>query len=100
MNENVANAKLEATAARERLLTSLRTLQARLSPSTLATSAWDNVRDRGEQVANDVRRAAARRPMVSGAVVASLLAFIARRPLRRLIARVTRRTRNSHGDES
>jgi hypothetical protein len=99
MSENVASAKLEATAARERLLGSLRALQARLSPSTLANSAWDDVRDRGEQVAGDVRQAVIRRPMVSGAAAAGFLAFLARKPLCRLIARMTRRRRHSDGDE-
>jgi hypothetical protein len=88
-DQDVASAKLEVAAARERMLASTHALQQRMKPSTLAGNAWDELRDTGEHMAGRVGRAAARRPVATGAAVAGVAALLARKPLGRLVARLT-----------
>jgi hypothetical protein len=94
---DLANAKLEVVAARERMLESVHALQARLAPASLAGDAWDDIREKGGEVAGRIGRAAARRPVATGAAVAGVAALLARKPLWRLVARWTGKT--SDGDE-
>jgi hypothetical protein len=95
----LANARLEAVAARERMLGSLHELQARLNPAHLANAAWDDVRDKGAEVADDVRLAIVQRPLAAGATLAGITALLARKPICRLIRRLTGRNSTSDGDE-
>jgi hypothetical protein len=85
---DIATARLQAAAARERLLETTHELQSRLSPGTLAGNAWDGLRDRGEAAAETAVETASRYPVATGAAVAGLAALIARRPIGRLIARL------------
>jgi hypothetical protein len=94
---DVASAKLEVAAARERMLETAQAIQARLAPAALAGDAWDGVREKGSEVAGQLGRAAARRPVATGAAVAGVAALLARKPLWRLVARWTGKT--SDGDE-
>ncbi|WP_294390717.1 DUF3618 domain-containing protein [uncultured Sphingomonas sp.] len=96
--QDIANARLEAAAARERLLGSAHDLQGRLNPSVLANHAWDGARDRGEQVAGEVGLVIVERPVAAGAVAAGVLAFLARRPIFRMLGRLTGRRKTFDGD--
>jgi hypothetical protein len=95
---DVANARLEVAAARERMMSATHELQGRLKPTTLASNAWDGVREKSALVAGNVSRTAARRPVAAGAVAVGVAAFLARKPLWRLIGRIAGKTHISDGD--
>jgi hypothetical protein len=85
---DIATARLQAAAARERLIGSAHELQVRLSPGTLAENAWDGLRDKGEAAAETAVETARKHPVATGAAVAGVAALIARKPIGRLIARL------------
>jgi hypothetical protein len=89
---DLATARLEAVAARERLLNSAHELQERLKPQKLASDAWEGVVDRSEDAASRLGRAAQRRPVAAGAAALAATALIARKPLTRLIRRLRGQT--------
>jgi len=81
---DIARAKADVAAARERLLGSAHALQARLKPSVLADDAWQVAREKGQEVAADAVRAVRERPVISSAAAIGLAAFVARRPIAKL----------------
>jgi len=88
---DVARAKEQVNAARERLLGSTHALQARLTPKVLADDAWKAAREKGQEVAAEAVRQVKKRPVVSSAAAAGLLAFVARRPILRLFSMMRRK---------
>jgi hypothetical protein len=85
---DIAAARLQAAAARDRLIGSAHELQARLSPGTLAENAWDGLRDKSEAAAETAMETARKHPVATGAAVAGVAALIARKPMGRLFARL------------
>lgn len=85
---DLAQAKAEAAAARERLLGSAHQLQSRLKPAALASDAWESARDAGETAASGAVRAIGKRPVAASAVILGLTALVARKPIARLVARL------------
>ncbi len=85
---DLARARADAAAAKERLLRSAHALQARLKPSVLANDAWDSARDAGETAASNAARAAARRPIATSVAAVGVAAFLARKPIARLVSRL------------
>jgi len=77
----IAAARIEAERARSRLLDTARELQDRLSPGTLAQSAWAGAKAKGADLAEDAVDAVRRRPGIAGGVVAAIALFLAREPL-------------------
>jgi len=86
---DIARAEANVAAAREKLLVSTQSLQARLKPAVLANDVWEAAREKGEEVANDAVRAVKQRPVAASAAAIGVAAFIARKPIWRLIARLT-----------
>lgn len=84
----LVRARADAAAAKERMLRSVHTLQARLKPSVLASDAWDSARDAGEAAANNAARMAARRPVATSVAAVGIAAFLARKPIARLVTRL------------
>ena len=84
---DLAAARAKAAEAREQLLGAAQAVQARLSPSAIASDVWDTVRDKSEVVAEGAARAVAKRPAVASAAVLGLVAVIARKPIARLFGR-------------
>ena len=87
-DKDLIKARADAAIARERLLADAHTLQARLKPATLASNAWENVRDRSEAAAADAVEVAKNRPAVVTAAAIGVVAFLARKPIGRLIGRL------------
>lgn len=85
---DIARAQANAAAARERLLRSTQALQARLKPGVLASDAWEAAREKSEEVATGAARAVAKRPVAASAAVIGVAAFVARKPIARLVARL------------
>jgi hypothetical protein len=96
---DVARARAEVAAARERLLGSAHALQARLKPSVLANDAWESARDAGESAANGAARAISKRPIAASAAAIGVTALLARKPIARLIARLRGKDYDGDSDE-
>lgn len=77
----ITAARIEADRARARLMGTARELQERLSPGTIAQSAWDGAKAKGADLAEDAVDAVRRRPAIASAVVAAVTLFLAREPL-------------------
>lgn len=77
----LAQAKYEAEQARKRLAATTGTLQHRLHPSTLASNAWDGVREKSGELAEDAIHAVADRPVKVSGIVAAVALFLAREPI-------------------
>ncbi len=96
---DVARARAEVAAARERFLGSAQALQARLKPSVLANDAWESARDAGESAANGAARVISQRPVAASAAAIGVTALIARKPIARLIARLRGKDDDGDSDE-
>lgn len=90
---SIVAARVAAFIARERMMATVHAIQSRLSPRTIASDAWDGVRERGADlaqdaiaVANDLASeavAVARaRPAAVAAAGGVIAAFLARHKLR------------------
>jgi hypothetical protein len=88
---DIARAREQVSAAREKLLGSTQALQSRLAPSMLADDAWKAARDKGQEVAAEAVRAVKQRPVISSAAAAGLVAFVARKPIARLFSMLRRK---------
>lgn len=77
----VAAARIEAERARTRVMDTARELQDRLSPATLAQSAWEGAKEKGADLAEEAVDAVRSRPAIASGVVAALALFFAREPL-------------------
>ena len=85
----VAAAKIEAERARAQLMTSAHRLQARISPGTLASNAWQGAKEKGADLAENAVDAVRSRPLAAGAVVTAITLFLAREPLKDLAGKLT-----------
>jgi hypothetical protein len=84
----IRNAKREAEAARRRLMQTASELQQRLKPASLASNAWEGVKDKGGTLADDAVQAVRARPLAASAVLAALTLFLARAPIRSAVSRL------------
>jgi hypothetical protein len=100
-------ASYEAEQAKKRLASSLGALQYRLKPGNLVNSAWEGVRDKSGEMADDALQTVSgaadealqvvkERPRAVSGVLAALVIFLAREPLWRLVTMPFR----SHEDTS
>ena len=85
---DLARARYEALQARKRLVSTAGALQYRLKPATIVNNAWEGVRDKGSEMADDAVQAVKDRPAAASGVAAAILIFLARHPLMRTAARV------------
>ena len=83
----VETAKREAEAARRRLDSTLVALQQRLHPKSLATGAWDGVKEKSGDLAEGALAAVKQRPGAVSLAVGAAVLFLARDPLRRAVGR-------------
>lgn len=84
----IAAARIEVARTRATLLETVRELQARLQPKTLASEAWEKAKDKGADLAEGAVDAVARRPVAVGGVVAALAMFLAREPLKKATVKI------------
>ena len=77
----IVAARLEVERRRARLIDTARELQVRLSPQALAHGAWEGVKGKGADLAEDAVDAVRARPLAATGVVAALALFLAREPL-------------------
>ena len=84
----VTAAKLEAERARVQLMCTANRLQARMSPGTLASNAWQDAKNKGADLAENAVDAVRKRPVAATGVVAAIALFLAREPLMDLAGKV------------
>lgn len=82
MTADIIAARHEAEAARRRLTATVAELQQRLKPATLATNAWEGVKDKSGELADDAVQAVKSRPVAVSAVLAAFTLFLARAPIK------------------
>lgn len=83
----IAEAEARSGAARRRLLGTVDELKVRLQPATLAHNATQELRLKSLGIVRDGAEIARANPIATVAVVAGLVAVVARRPLIRLFRR-------------
>jgi len=91
-------AKREAEAARRRLDSTLVALQQRLHPKSLATEAWDGVKEKSSDLAEGALDAVKQRPAAVSLAIGAALLFFARRPLGRAVGRAFSRGQEDEED--
>lgn len=77
----VLAARIETERARARLMETAHRLQARISPGTLASNAWQGAKEKGADMAENAVDAVRKRPVAATGVVAAIALFLAREPL-------------------
>ena len=75
-------AQIEVERTRAALMDTVRELQQRLQPKTLASEAWEKAKEKGADLAEDAVDAVKSRPVAVGGVVAALTMFLAREPIK------------------
>ncbi|MFN3388677.1 MAG: DUF3618 domain-containing protein [Allosphingosinicella sp.] len=80
--EEIRKKKIAAELARQRLTGTVTQLQHRLKPATLAGNAWDGVKERSADIADDAIEAVKARPVAASAAVGAVTLFLARQPIR------------------
>ncbi len=86
--DEIRRAKIEAQLARARLTTTVGDLQARLNPATVATNAWEGVKERSSEIADDAVQAVRARPVAVSAALGAFTLFLARAPIRSAFSRL------------
>lgn len=84
--DEISRAKRDAIRARARFEATLGTAQARLHPTSLAEEAWDGVKEKGVEVADNAVQAVKSRPATVSLTVGAVALFLARGPLKRAVA--------------
>ncbi len=89
-HDSPATRQLEQAAAevgrsKRQLASSLGALQSRLKPGTLMNNAWEGVRDKSGEVADNTLQAVKNRPATVSGIIAAIILFLVREPLWRLI---------------
>jgi len=81
-------ARREAEQARKRLMATLAELHQRLKPAALASNAWEGVKDKGGELADDAVQAVKGRPVAVSAALAAFTLFLARAPIKSAVGRL------------
>lgn len=87
MNPTVEAARIEVERRRAQLMDTARELQDRVQPGTLASEAWEKAKIKGADLAEDAVDAVKRRPVAAGGVIAAITLFLAREPIKDLVAK-------------
>ena len=82
MTVEIIRARREAEAARSRFFATAAELQQRLRPGNLASNAWEGVKDKSGELADDAMDAVKARPLVVSAALAAFTLFLARAPIK------------------
>ncbi|MET1110353.1 MAG: DUF3618 domain-containing protein [Allosphingosinicella sp.] len=84
----ISIARQEAERARRRLAATAAELQQRLKPGTLASNAWEGVKDKGGDMADGAVEAVKSRPVPVAAALTVFTLFLARAPLKAAVSRL------------
>lgn len=92
-DERIKAAEFEVDRARARLLASLNDVTHQFEPHRLMQEVWEKAKDKGADLAEDAVDAVSRRPIAAGAVVAGIIAFLARDSLISAAGKLVGRTK-------
>ena len=95
----IERAKRESVRARGRFESTLAAVQARLRPGNLAEEAWDGVKEKSADLADNALQAVKQRPGTVSAVLGAFALFLARKPLTRAARRMIVHDGESNEDE-
>lgn len=84
----IEQTKRESVRARARFDSTLAEVQTRLKPGNLAEEAWDGVKEKGADLADDALQAVKKRPAAVSMVLGAFALFLARKPLARAAKRL------------
>lgn len=84
----ITEAKRAAVRARARFFSTLVATQSRLHPTNLAEEAWDGVKAKGVDMADNAVEAVKDRPVAVTATLGAIALFLAREPLKRAVSRL------------
>jgi hypothetical protein len=87
IDDELVKAEANSVDARRQLAQTVVALQSRLKPSALARDAVEELKEAGGEMARSGIDAVKRNPLPTVGVVALLTAFVARKPLARLLRR-------------
>jgi hypothetical protein len=85
---SIRDAKRQAEQSRRRLMETAGELQQRLKPATLASNAWEGVKDKSGTLADDAVQAVKARPVAASAVLTAFTLFLARAPIKSAVSRL------------
>ena len=85
---DITRARRGALEAKDRLDRTLAAVQHRLSPGNLAGEAWDGVKDKSADMAEGALQAVKSRPKAVSLALGAFALFLARAPLKRVVARL------------
>ena len=88
MSAELVQARREAEAARARLAATVAELQQKLKPGNLASNAWEGVKDKSGELADDAVQAVKGRPVAVSAALAAFTLFLARAPIKSAVSRL------------
>ena len=80
------SAKSDAELAKRQLSSTMGALQYRLKPGNLASDAWSGVKEKSGAMADDALQAVKDRPVAASGILAALLVFLARDPIRAVVS--------------
>lgn len=86
--EQVRAAQFEVDRARAKLLATVNEVSRQFEPHRLVQEVWDKAKDKGADLAEEAVDAVSRRPIATGAVVAGVVAFLARDSLANLAGKM------------
>ena len=78
----IVAATIEVERTRAALIETVRALQTRLEPKTLAADAWEKAKNKGADLAEEAVDAVKARPVAVGGMMAALAMFLARAPIK------------------
>jgi hypothetical protein len=84
----VETARRAALRAKDRFDRTLAAVQHRLSPGNLAEEAWDEVKEKGADIAEGALEAVKSRPKAVSLALGAFAIFLARAPLKRAVTRL------------
>ncbi|HEX4738340.1 MAG TPA: DUF3618 domain-containing protein [Allosphingosinicella sp.] len=92
----VYEARQRAEAARRQLVATATELQERLRPATIASNAWEGVKDKSGELADDAVEAVKARPVAAASVLAAFTLFLARQPIKSAVSKLFAKEPDGH----
>lgn len=80
-DDEVRAAEFRVERARTQLIGTLHELSRQVQPHRIIEEAWEKAKDKGADLAENAVDAVSKRPVAAGAVIAGVVAFLAREPL-------------------